>query len=151
MICMAGLVFACATPSDYKPQAMDAFLIDDTDQTTDATDADSSMVLVERVDGKAVTVEDRLRIIGVGAGERGVLALKLSEGTHSLHVKICETGLWVYCSKAYLKLEAKRGHYYRLNAKMSKRNKYADVWVVDLKSGDIVIKPIRVRGFTRHG
>ncbi len=146
----AALLSACASMQSYSPLPSDAFLVDDRQLLSTANDSDASTVAVTGIDDTR-TPPQRLRIEGAAPGGGDLAALRLVPGEHSLKLQVCEAGFWTYCGTAYVQLEAKPGHYYRVYSSMSKTGGYIEVWIDELHSARSVVRRMRFTGLTRHG
>lgn len=145
----AALLSGCVSFASYQPGPEDIFLVERLDLQNDRNAPDASAAVVVSLDNVEVKPQDRVRLSGVLEEDRDVLALKLSEGEHKIVARVCESGWAAHCGRAYLTLTASRGHYYGLLSTLSKTRDYIEVWVIDLRSGETVVNPLRVHGLTK--
>jgi len=144
------LLSACVSFPPYQPAPEDAFLVERTDVQNPREKSDASGAFALSVDHVDISNRDRVRIPNPLGTGRDIVALKLSPGKHRIAAQACESGWAVNCGKAYLEITALAGHYYGIYSKISKANDYMDMWVVEMRSGETVAGPVRVRGLTKR-
>jgi hypothetical protein len=85
--------------------------------------------------------------------EKGV-AVVVSPGTRKFKVNACQRSDNIFCihhhkcASSVLRLEAMPEGRYRVRAKVSKRNDYAETWIENLSTGEIVSKPVLIQGLS---
>jgi hypothetical protein len=77
-------------------------------------------------------------------------AVVLSTGPHKVHIMACESKIFsmngYICGEVILTLYAVPGQRYLANGSIAKSKDFADIWIEDRRTGDVVSGPLRVSG-----
>jgi hypothetical protein len=160
VVLLSNVLVSCATSEFYSapPNLTNYAIIDDDTHWENVFDDGSVPPRIARIISvDRVKVANKRKLITPTMsfnmtntkGMNFARAIPLSPGEHKLFVEVCEGGGWVpKCARAVIRLHAEGDGRYRLAGSVSKGKNHADIWIEDLRDGNLAAGKIHVKGLT---